>query len=88
MTPDVNVLLAAARCDHPHYTVARNWLEQAVTAASRGTVLTLQPMVVASFLRRAQGIPRRQPKHDAVVTRTKRVCGHLTRYRQRRTSPR
>jgi toxin-antitoxin system PIN domain toxin len=51
MTPDVNVLVAASRSDHPHYDVARYWLEQAVANATHGAVLTLQPMVIASFLR-------------------------------------
>jgi uncharacterized protein len=51
VTPDVNVLLAASRSDHPHYAVARTWLEQAIVNASQGTPLTLQPMVIASFLR-------------------------------------
>ncbi len=53
MTPDVNVLLAALRSDHPHHAVARGWLEQAVAAAAGGTPLRLQPMVIASFLRLA-----------------------------------
>jgi len=51
VTPDVNVLLAASRSDHPHYAVARTWLEQAIVNASQGTPLKLQPMVIASFLR-------------------------------------
>jgi toxin-antitoxin system PIN domain toxin len=51
MTPDVNVLVAASRSDHPHHAVARPWLEAAVGAAGRGTGLTLMPMVLASFLR-------------------------------------
>ncbi|NKI96216.1 TA system VapC family ribonuclease toxin [Rhizobacter sp. SG703] len=51
MTPDVNVLVAAFRSDHPHHIVARPWLEQAVAAVSSGTTLTVMPMVVASFLR-------------------------------------
>lgn len=51
MTPDVNVLVAASRNDHPHHAVARAWLEQALADAPRGTALKLQPMVVASFLR-------------------------------------
>lgn len=51
MTPDVNVLVAASRSDHPHYDVARGWLEQAVRTAAHGAMLTLQPMVIASFLR-------------------------------------
>lgn len=51
MTPDVNVLVAASRSDHPHHAAARTWFEQAITNASQGTPLKLQPMVIASFLR-------------------------------------
>lgn len=53
MTPDVNVLVAAFRTDHPHHAVARSWLEEAVVNASEGMALVLQPMVIASFLRLA-----------------------------------
>ena len=51
MTPDVNVLVAASRSDHPHHVVARAWVEQAAAAAASGSALTLMPMVLASFLR-------------------------------------
>ncbi len=51
MTPDVNVLVAAARSDHPHHAVARAWLEETLGEAESGTVCTLMPMVLASFLR-------------------------------------
>ncbi len=51
MTPDVNVLVAASRSDHPHHAAARTWLEQAIADAGRGAPLKLQPMVLASFLR-------------------------------------
>jgi toxin-antitoxin system PIN domain toxin len=51
VTPDVNVLVAASRSDHPHHTIARNWLEQSLIDAAQGASLTLQPMVIASFLR-------------------------------------
>jgi toxin-antitoxin system PIN domain toxin len=51
MTPDVNVLVAAARSDHPHHAVARVWLEETLAGAESGTVCTLMPMVLASFLR-------------------------------------
>ena len=51
MTPDVNVLVAASRADHPHHGVARDWLEGAVGSWETGAVLTLMPMVLASFLR-------------------------------------
>jgi toxin-antitoxin system PIN domain toxin len=51
MTPDVNVLVAASRSDHPHHAVARPWLEAALAAAAGGAAFTLMPMVLASFLR-------------------------------------
>lgn len=51
MTPDVNVVVAASRTDHPHHVVARAWLEDTVAAAEAGASLTLMPMVLASFLR-------------------------------------
>ncbi|HMN78107.1 MAG TPA: PIN domain-containing protein [Burkholderiaceae bacterium] len=51
MTPDVNVLVAASRADHPHHAVARAWLEEAIAACAAGAALTLMPMVLASFLR-------------------------------------
>ena len=51
MTPDVNVLVAAYRIDHPHHAVARAWLEKSVDAAGTGVAFTLMPMVIASFLR-------------------------------------
>lgn len=51
MTPDVNVLVAASRSDHPHHAVARAWLEEAVSGAGDGASFTLMPMVLASFLR-------------------------------------
>jgi toxin-antitoxin system PIN domain toxin len=51
MTPDVNVLVAAARSDHPHHAVARVWLEETLAGAESGIVCTLMPMVLARFLR-------------------------------------
>ena len=51
MTPDVNVLVAASRSDHPHHAVARAWLEKTAAAAATGSTFILMPMVVASFLR-------------------------------------
>lgn len=51
MTPDVNVLVAASRSDHPHHAVARAWLEEAVSASEAGVAVTLMPMMLASFLR-------------------------------------
>jgi len=51
MTPDVNVLIAASRADHPHHAVARTWLDHALVQSNLGASLKLQPMVIASFLR-------------------------------------
>ena len=44
MTPDVNVLVAAARSDHPHHAVARAWLGHAATGAVAGSAFVLMPM--------------------------------------------
>src|SRR5690242_7445877 len=51
MTPDVNVLVAAARSDHPHHGVAREWLEQTLAEPASDATCILMPMVVAGFLR-------------------------------------
>lgn len=53
MTPDVNVLLAASRSDHPHHGPAYQWLTRALEQAGHGSAFTLQPLVLASFLRLA-----------------------------------
>ena len=41
MTPDVNLLVAASRSDHPHYAASRAWLEQSLVMAAAGTSLIL-----------------------------------------------
>lgn len=51
MTPDVNVLVAASRSDHPHHAVAIAWLEAALVSCLQGERLRLLPMVTAGFLR-------------------------------------
>lgn len=52
MTPDVNVLVAAYRSDHPHHAKASSWLLEARRACARGSVpLRLLPMVLVGFLR-------------------------------------
>lgn len=52
MTPDVNVLVAAYRSDHPHHVKASTWLLDTRGACARGSVpLRLLPMVVVGFLR-------------------------------------
>jgi uncharacterized protein len=51
VTPDVNVLVAASRADHPHHPIAMAWLTQAITHANTHADLKLLATVVASFLR-------------------------------------
>ncbi|NRF71561.1 VapC toxin family PIN domain ribonuclease [Aquincola sp. S2] len=51
MTPDVNVMVAASRSDHPHHRAARAWLESALAECAQGASFRLMPMVAASFLR-------------------------------------
>ena len=50
VTPDVNVLVAASRQDHPHYVPARTWLEAALDADAVRP-LAILPMVASGFLR-------------------------------------
>lgn len=51
MTPDVNVLVAAYRADHPHHRIARLWIERAVANAESGIPLVMLPMVLSGFVR-------------------------------------
>ena len=69
MTPDINVLVAASRSDHPHHSIARAWLEQALTECEAGGRLELLPMVAAGFLRLVTNrrvFPDPSPIKDAV----------------------
>jgi toxin-antitoxin system PIN domain toxin len=69
MTPDVNVLVAASRSDHPHHKTAYACLTAAVAACTDGANLRLMPMVVASFLRlvtNAKIFVQPTPVEDAV----------------------
>ncbi len=52
MIPDVNILIAAYRRDHPHHKNAAPWLESAQrhTAEGRATFILL-PSIIAGFLR-------------------------------------
>lgn len=51
MTPDVNVLVAASRQDHPHHVPALSWLEAALNSGATGLPLAILPMVASGFLR-------------------------------------
>jgi toxin-antitoxin system PIN domain toxin len=51
MAPDLNVLLAASRTDHPQHSPALGWLKQAIVACDAGASIEVLPMVAAGFLR-------------------------------------
>ncbi len=51
MTPDVNVVIAASRNDHPNHKIALAWLTRALIDSSQWASFKLLPMVTASFLR-------------------------------------
>lgn len=51
MTPDVNMLVAASRRDHPHHAPALAWLEGALSDNTAGQPLAILPMVASGFLR-------------------------------------
>jgi toxin-antitoxin system PIN domain toxin len=51
MTPDVNVLLAALREDHPHHHVGRTWLLECLARAAAGEALVVLPMAAIAALR-------------------------------------
>ena len=53
MAPDLNVLLAASRTDHPQHKIAFAWLEGAVAACESGSSIEILPMMAAGFLRLA-----------------------------------
>ncbi len=69
MTPDVNVLIAASRSDHPDQKIAYSWLDHTAATCAEGATLRLMPMVVASFLRlvtNAKIFVHSTPVEDAV----------------------
>ncbi len=49
--PDVNVLVAAHRVDHPQHSVASDWLKRTLLGASDGQMLVLPMAVICGFLR-------------------------------------
>lgn len=52
MTPDVNILVAASRQDHPHHAPALAWLQEALVNSTDGRrSLAILPMVASGFLR-------------------------------------
>jgi len=70
MTPDVNVLVAASRSDHPQHTIARDWLEAAIGACESGGSIEVLPMVAVGFLRlvtNARVFPDPSPTKEALA---------------------
>jgi len=70
MTPDINVLVAASRADHPQHAVARDWLEAAIGTCESGGSIQLLPMVAAGFLRlvtNSRVFPDPSPIKDALA---------------------
>ena len=53
MAPDLNVLLAASRSDHPHHLLSLDWLNRTLAACEAGESLEILPLVAAGFLRLA-----------------------------------
>ena len=53
MAPDLNVLLAASRTDHPHHKPALAWLNRAIAECEVGGSIEILPTVAAGFLRLA-----------------------------------
>jgi uncharacterized protein len=53
MTPDVNVLLAAFRSDHPQHAVGLACVREGLAGAATGRSFVILPMVVSGFLRLA-----------------------------------
>jgi uncharacterized protein len=51
MIPDVNVLVAAFRADHPHHLTAAAWLKTTLRDATDGQKVLLSMHVLAGFLR-------------------------------------
>ena len=51
MIPDVNVVVAAARDDHLHHAVAKQWWLDALQTATTRNPIRLLPVVVSGFLR-------------------------------------
>jgi toxin-antitoxin system PIN domain toxin len=70
MTPDINILVAASRSDHPHHAIARDWLETAIEACASGGSIEVLPMVAAGYLRLVTNIrvfPDPSPPKEALA---------------------
>ena len=88
MTPDVNVLLAASRADHPHHAVAEPMAGERRRGREIGGSLSMLPMVLAGFLRLATH-PKvfRSPRHPRLQLPSPTHCSQPGRG-DRRPRPR
>jgi toxin-antitoxin system PIN domain toxin len=69
VTPDVNVVVAASRSDHPHHQRALSWLQRALEECRTGGSFQLLPMVATAFLRLVTNpkvFPQPTPLADAL----------------------
>ena len=53
MAPDLNVLLAASRTDHPQHGPAIAWLKHAIAGCAMGESIEVLPMVASGLVRLA-----------------------------------
>ena len=51
MLPDINVLVAAYRADHPHHTRAVDWLSLSLNDGKTGQLMMLPMSVISGFVR-------------------------------------
>lgn len=51
ITPDVNVIVAASRSDHPQHRIALTWLKNTLAACESNGSLEILPVVATGFLR-------------------------------------
>lgn len=70
MTPDVNILVAASRRDHPHHRRALAWLTGALADCAAGARFSLLPMVATGVVRlvtHPKVFPDPTPTDDALA---------------------
>jgi hypothetical protein len=51
ISPDVNVVIAASRSDHPQHRIALTWLKSTLAESETNGGLEILPVVAASYLR-------------------------------------
>jgi hypothetical protein len=71
--PDVNVLLAGSRADHPHFEQASAWLQTELSSEAARPGIEILPIVASGFLRLAT-----HPKVFREPTPLERAAAFLT----------